>query len=83
MSSIDGRTAAMRAVAGWEQELLRDLGGDVSAQRMALVDLALRTRLYVDHIDCWLKFERGADPRAGTLRAGFQPRAARRIRVQC
>ncbi len=54
ISAIDGRTAAAKAVLQWRGELLRDLGGDVSAQKATLVDLAVRTKLYVDHIDVFL-----------------------------
>jgi hypothetical protein len=40
----------------WRSELLDDLGGAdaVSAQRMALVESAVRTRLFIDHLDHWL-----------------------------
>jgi hypothetical protein len=36
--------------------LLTDLGGEeaISAQELALVELAARTRLYVDHLDAFL-----------------------------
>jgi len=51
---IDRRSSGFKAIMAWKAELLRDLGGDVSAQRLALVDLALRTRLYLEHVDCWL-----------------------------
>jgi hypothetical protein len=54
MAAVDGRTKAMRAVTGWKQDLVRDLGGDPSAQRLTLVDLAAKTMLYLNHIDAWL-----------------------------
>lgn len=40
----------------WRRELLADLGGEpqVSASQKALVELAVRTRLYVDHVDAHL-----------------------------
>lgn len=60
LSAIDKRTAAGQALIAWRQELLSDLGGEdcVSAQRRALVDMAVRTRLYVDHVDAWLMEQR-------------------------
>jgi hypothetical protein len=57
---IDRRTSAARALLGWRKDLLDDLGGEttVSAQQMALVEAAVRTRLYIDHVDAWI-MERG------------------------
>ena len=54
--AIDRRTVAGQALLAWRNELLADLGGEdaVSAQELALVDLATRTRLYVDSLDAWL-----------------------------
>jgi hypothetical protein len=56
LGSIDMRTAAARSLIAWRNELLRDLGGDgnISSQRLALVEMAVRTRLYVDHVDAYL-----------------------------
>ena len=56
LQAIDRRTAAAQALVAWRRELLADLGGeeDVSAQQMALVDMTVRTRLYVDTLDAWL-----------------------------
>jgi len=54
LRAVDGRTTAMRAVAAWKQDLIRDLGGDPSAQRLTLVDLAAKTMLYLNHIDAFL-----------------------------
>ncbi len=56
LHAIDRRTAAARALLAWRSELLADLGGEetVSAQQMALVDMAVRTRLYVDSLDVWI-----------------------------
>jgi len=54
--AIDVRTVAGRALVEWRRELVEDLGGAdaVSAQQRAVVDLAVRTRLYVDSLDAWL-----------------------------
>lgn len=56
LGAIDRRTAAARALLRWREELLADLGGReaVSAQQLALVELAVRTKLYVDSLDAWL-----------------------------
>ena len=56
LQAIDMRTAAARALLAWRNELLTDMGGEesVSAQQMALVDMVVRTRLYVDSLDAWL-----------------------------
>jgi len=55
-SAIDLRTAAAQALVHWKAELLRDLGGteSVSAQRMTVVEMVVRTKLYIDHVDAWL-----------------------------
>jgi hypothetical protein len=56
LAALDGRTAAMRAIAEWKAALLADLGGEqaVSAQRMAILDVAVRTMLYLNHVDSFL-----------------------------
>lgn len=56
LQAIDRRTAAARALMAWRQDLLSALGGQdaTSPQEQALVDLAARTKLYVDSIDAWI-----------------------------
>jgi hypothetical protein len=56
LTSIDMRTAAAQALLAWRRELIADLGGEeaVSAQERTLVELAVRTRLYVDSLDAWI-----------------------------
>ena len=56
LTAIDQRTAAAQALLAWRREILDDLGGEavVSAQQMALVEAAVRTRLYVDSLDAWI-----------------------------
>ena len=53
---VDRRTTLGKALAGWRQELIQDLGGPhaVSTQERAIVDLAVRTKLLLDSIDAWL-----------------------------
>ena len=56
LTAIDMRTAAAQALIAWRRELVADLGGEeaVSAQQRALIELAARTRLYVDSLDAWI-----------------------------
>lgn len=56
LHAIDQRTASARSLLSWRADLLRDLGGEenLSAQELGLVDMAARTRLYVDHLDAYL-----------------------------
>jgi hypothetical protein len=56
LQAIDQRTVAAQALLGWQRELIEDLGGEaaVSAQQRALVEVAVRTRLYVDALDAWM-----------------------------
>jgi hypothetical protein len=52
--TLDRRTSIGRALSAWRADLVRDLGGDVSTQRAAIVDLAVKTKLLLDSIDAWL-----------------------------
>ncbi len=56
LQAIDMRTVAARELIAWRNELIADLGGGqaVSAQQRALVDLATRTKLYLDSLDAWI-----------------------------
>jgi len=56
LQAIDGRTAAAQHLVAFRRELLDDLGGEhaVSAAQLALVEVATRTRLYLDHVDAVL-----------------------------
>jgi hypothetical protein len=51
---LDKRTAAGRALVEWREDLIRDLGGDVSTQQDAIISLAIKTKLLLDSIDVWL-----------------------------
>jgi hypothetical protein len=52
--ALDKRTVAGRALAEWREDLIRDLGGDVSTQQDAIISLAIKTKLLLDSIDVWL-----------------------------
>jgi hypothetical protein len=56
LGAIDRRTAAARALIAWRRELIADLGGEkaITAQQRALVELAARTRLFVESLDAWI-----------------------------
>ena len=60
LAAIDGRTVAARALLDWRSHLVADLGGEaaISAQQRALVDVATRSKLYVDHLDAFLMEQR-------------------------
>ena len=51
---IDRRTVTGKALAKWRKDLIQDLGGEVSTQRSAIVDLAVKSKLLLDSIDVWL-----------------------------
>ena len=50
------RTALGRALAEWRVSLVADLGGqgNVSTQQLALVDVAVRTKLMLDSVDAYV-----------------------------
>ncbi len=54
--AIDRRTKIGRALLQWRNELLEDLGGvdAVSTQQIAVVELAVKSKLLLDSIDAWL-----------------------------
>ena len=54
--AVDRRTTVGKALAGWRDELIGDLGGDavISMRQRALVDLVVRTKLMLDSVDAWL-----------------------------
>ena len=54
MKIIDRRTVTGRALAKWRTDLITDLGGDVSTQQSAIIDLAVKSKLLLDSIDVWL-----------------------------
>ena len=54
--ALDQRTRAARDLMTWRDAIVTDLGGEenVSAQRHALLDLAVKTKLLLDGLDVWL-----------------------------
>ena len=53
---IDRRTTIGRALSQWRSDLIRDLGGEatVSTQQLALVHLAVKSKLLMDSVDARL-----------------------------
>jgi hypothetical protein len=51
--AIDGRTTIAKHLQQWRSELIADLGGleVVSTQQLAIVVLAVRTKLMIDSVD--------------------------------
>jgi hypothetical protein len=56
MHAISGRTAAGRVLIAWKRALVADLGGAaaISPEQMARVEVSVRTRLLLDHVDAHL-----------------------------
>jgi hypothetical protein len=54
--TIDGRLPAAVALRKWRTDLIADLGGKdaISTQQEALIDLACKSKLFLDSIDAWL-----------------------------
>lgn len=53
-AAVDGRTGVGRALSAWRADLVADLGGDPSTAQLAVIDLAVKTKLLLDSIDAWL-----------------------------
>ena len=53
---LDRRTGVGRALAHWRNALIADLGGEdaISTQQLALVDMAVRSKLLVDSVDAYV-----------------------------
>ena len=56
MGKVDRRYKVFRALAEWRSELISDLGGQdgLSRQQLAIVDLAVKSKLLLDSVDAWL-----------------------------
>jgi hypothetical protein len=54
--AIDRRTKIGRALLQWRNERIEDLGGAdaVTTQQLAIVELAVKSKLMLDSIDAWL-----------------------------
>jgi hypothetical protein len=56
LAAIDRRTLAGKGLVEWKEQLVSALGGSdaITPQRAALIDLACRTKLYIDCLDRFL-----------------------------
>jgi hypothetical protein len=54
LGALDKRSAGYIALKGWQEQLTKDLGGDLSTQERTLVELITRTKLFLDSIDLFL-----------------------------
>src|SRR5262245_15964660 len=75
LAAIDRRTAAARTLLDFRRDLLDDLGGEphISAARLALVDVAVRTRLHLDHVDAFLMEQSSLIVKRARLRGRLLP----------
>lgn len=51
---LDGRSAISRALQAYKQELVDDLGADLTTAEMTLVDLAAQKKLMLDTAMAWI-----------------------------
>jgi hypothetical protein len=53
---VQSKRSPGRLLWEWRQELVRDVGGEaaISTQQLAVIDLAVKTKLLLDSIDAWL-----------------------------
>jgi hypothetical protein len=54
IDAIDKRTAAGKALVAWRREPIDHLGGNPMAAQIALIDLACRSKLLLEHLDACL-----------------------------
>ena len=54
--AIDRRTSLGKALDRWRDQLISDLGGSdqITTQQLAIVNLAVKTKLLLDSVDTWL-----------------------------
>jgi hypothetical protein len=59
--AVDRRTVAARTALAWRRDMLEHLGGEsaCTAPQIALGEMGVRTRIFIDHADCFLM---GSDP---------------------
>ena len=83
LAAIDRRTTAARTLLDFRRELLDDLGGEhrISAARLALVEMAVRSRLYLDHVDAFLMAQPTLIIKRARLRGRLLPLVEQRQRL--
>jgi hypothetical protein len=53
-TKLDQRTSIAIAAKTFKADVVRDLGGDPSAQQLAVIEVAARTKVMLDAVDDWL-----------------------------
>jgi hypothetical protein len=53
-AKLDQRTTVAIGVKRFMADVVRDLGGDPSAQQLAVLEVAARTKVMLDAVDDWL-----------------------------
>jgi len=78
--AIDKRTATGKALAAWQGEIIQDLGGPdaLSTQQLAILDLAVKTKLLVDSVDAWLLSQRSI---VNTRKRALIPAIGQRVQL--
>lgn len=59
LSALDGRATQARAIKLWTAQVAADLGGDLSAQELTLLDVAAVDMALLAAADAWLKENAG------------------------
>ncbi len=81
LTALDKRSAGYRALAEWRAGLERDLGGRdaLSEQQRTLVELACRTKLFLDSLDVYLM---GLPSLVNKRRRAVLPALTQRMQLQ-
>ncbi len=60
LTAIDKRTAAARSLIADRDEWIQDMGGPeaISGKQRVILEAAVRTNLYIQHLDAWLMEQR-------------------------
>ena len=68
---MDQRTTVARDLIAWRRDIISDLGGDgnISTAQRSLIEIAVRLKLFVDHIDCYLMEQKRLVTRHGLVPA--------------
>ncbi len=52
--AIDRRYTVGKALVKWRDEIVADLGGNLSTSQLEIVDVAVRTKLILSSVDVWI-----------------------------
>jgi hypothetical protein len=79
LSALDGRSSEARAIRLWKAQVSADLGDDLSAQELTLLDVAAVDMALLSVADAWLKENAGHV--VNRRKKTFVPLVAERLRV--